>query len=449
MVLNRSLFKIGSVIAAAIFTMTGILATSSFGQDPTGRPKETKEPKSKRPVKRPPVKVEPPAPTVILTILTDPTGCTVYINGDARGVTDTEGKAQFEKLPIASYLIEVRKDGFNPMARSFRAGDESPTLVFKLEASLDAVVEEFNALMTAGKIAGPEQPNAFDLLTRVAAEYPDRPEIERMRGVLMPSLTEPVEPAIEKTLFSWRTVTQGDIAPALDRATKGVTLKDDDRRLQAKLAYLRGVLALREWMASGAQPGGEQEGRAANAGGDLSAARQEFEKALNFDQFFAPAQYQLGVVLLNSGDFNGAETVFRTVVQLEPRWPFSHTGLASAYYGQGKYKESVEANSKAIEVDPNFATAYAGRGIALSMLKDKNAVKDAIKEIERAKQLDPSSGLPHLNMGMILSKSKKSKERDQAVDELKQAIQKNSLNLEFQNSLAEQMLADLQKNKRK
>ncbi|MCI0486030.1 MAG: hypothetical protein L0229_05470 [Blastocatellia bacterium] len=447
MVFNRSLFKMSTVIAAAVFAMAGIFISNGLGQDPTGRPKETREPRNRRPVKRPPVKVEPPAPTVILTILTDPPECTVYINGDARGVTDSEGKAQFEKVPIASYLVEVRKDGFKHKARSFRAGEESPTLVFKLEASLDSIIEEFNSLLTAGKIAGPESPNAFELLTRVASEYPDRPEVERMRGVLMPTLTEPVEPAIEKTILYWRSVERNEIAFALGRAAKAVTLKSDDRRLQAKLSYLRGVQALRDWMIAGAQPGGEQEGT--NSKGDLTAARQELENALNFDQFFAPAQYQLGVALLNSNDFAGAETVFRTVVQLEPRWPFSHTGLASALYGQGKYKESVEANSKAIEIDANFSAAYAGRGIARSMLKDKNAVKDAIKDIERAKQLDPSSGLPHLNMGIVLSKSKKSKERDQAVEELKQAIKKNSLNLEFQNSLAEQMLGDLQKNKRK
>ena len=48
-------------------------------------------------------------------------------------MTNAEGKAQFERLALGRYSIEVRKDGYSPMLRGFQAGSEAPTLKFTLE----------------------------------------------------------------------------------------------------------------------------------------------------------------------------------------------------------------------------------------------------------------------------------------------------------------------------
>src|SRR5262245_58091106 len=90
-------------------------------QDPNGRPSSS----SRR--KKPPAKpVVPEAMTVILTILTDPPGCQVLINGEAKGTSNAEGKLVFTKLPVAHYDVEVRKDGFSSTKKGFQAGTESP-----------------------------------------------------------------------------------------------------------------------------------------------------------------------------------------------------------------------------------------------------------------------------------------------------------------------------------
>src|SRR4030095_14493965 len=90
---------------------------TSVAQDPTGRPTDPK----KKPPKAKPTKVEPQPITVTLTVLSDPPEAAVFINGEERGVTNGEGKVQFEKLTLGHYSIEVRKEGFNPMARGFEA----------------------------------------------------------------------------------------------------------------------------------------------------------------------------------------------------------------------------------------------------------------------------------------------------------------------------------------
>jgi tetratricopeptide (TPR) repeat protein len=403
--------------------------------------------------------VDPGPITVTLTILSDPPESAVFINGESRGVTSAEGKIQIDKLSLGGYSVEVRKDGFKPLTRRFQAGSESPTLVFKLEANLDDYVKEFDSLVASGKLTGPESPNAFEVVNNLLTKYPARAEGARLRDVLSSKLNETVTPIINSTVVNWRAVSREDIALALERARGAVALKDDDKRMQAQSAYLAGALALRDWQSSGESAGEanpnqgqnrlrteaeKESGGAAASSATLAGARAEFEKALQLDETFAPARYQLGVVLQAAGDFAGAEAALVKTTQLEPRWVFAYTSLGSAYHSQAKYKEAIEAYRRAIELDPNQSAAYAGLGLS----RAAKGEKDGVKDIERAMQLDPKSALPHLNLAIVYSQSKSKKDLTRAEEEFKKAIAKNTNNLEFSNRAAERLLADLQKRKK-
>jgi tetratricopeptide (TPR) repeat protein len=444
MVFNRSLLASLSrkTLLAALVALA--LAASGFAQDPTGRP----DPKGKKPpVKKPAVKAEPVPITVTLTVLTTPPGSTVLVNGEERGVTNGEGKIQFEKLPLGHYSVEVRKGGYNPMLRGFEAGTESPTLVFKLEPNLDDYIREFNGLVSSGKLAGPASPNAFELLEKLAMTYGDRAEITTLKSVLSAKLAETITPVITQTATSWRTVALDQMVRAQDAATNALALKKDDVRIQAQAAYLRGAIALRAWQSAGAAPGKGDNGGQGDAGGSVSGpgvARAEFENALKLDDTLAAARYQLGIVLLASSDAAGAEAALVKATQQEPRWASAHIALGLAYYGGAKFKEAIDAYQKAIAIEPNNAAAIAGLGLARVMKGEKDGVKD----IERATKIDPNSALPHLNLAIVYTQSKSKKDWSRAEDEFKKAIQLNSQNLEFQNSAAERMLADVQKRKK-
>jgi hypothetical protein len=425
-----------------VFSITFLLATfsaDSFGQDPSGRP-TPKNPGKKPPAKKPPVKVEPEPITVILTVLTNPPESEVFINGQRRGVSNSEGRIQFEKLPLARYSVEVRKEGYAPAVRGFQAGAESPTLVFKLEPVLDRYVKEFDALISAGKLAGPQTPNALEMVEKLSKQFPDQPEVVRMRGVLAARFAEAAAPTIVNTITSWRTITREEIVRAMDSNTNALLLKSDDRRLEAEAAYFKGALALRDWFAYGAQ----SQSSDAPVGGGLAGARAEFEKAIGLEDAWAAPRYQLGVAQIFSGDNAGAEAAFIKVVQLEPKWASAHCYLGQAYHAGGKYKEAVDAFRRALEIDPSFAAAHAGLGLA----RASKGERDAVKDIERAMQLDPSSGLPNFNLGLLLSQSRRTQDRARAVEEFKKAIQKNPMNFDFLNSRAEKMIADLQQKKR-
>jgi Tfp pilus assembly protein PilF len=63
-------------------------------------------------------------------------------------------------------------------------------------------------------------------------------------------------------------------------------------------------------------------------------------------------------------------------------------------------------------------------------------------------KIDPNSAVPHLNQAIVLSQSKSKKDWSRAEEEFKKAISMNPQNLEFQNSAAERMLAEVQKRKK-
>jgi tetratricopeptide (TPR) repeat protein len=415
---------------------------SSLAQDPSGRPPDPKA--KKTPPKAKTTKTEPQPITITLTVLTDPPVSAVFLNGEERGVTNAEGKVQFEKLALGHYSVEVRKDGFNTMTRGFEAGTEAPTLVFKLEPKLDDDIKEFNALLGAGKLAGPESPNAFELVTKLATSYPSRPEIATLKSLLAAKLVEGLPALIAQTATNWRAVTRDQMVRALDAATNSLALKTDNVRTQAQAAYFKGAIALRDWQAGGAAPPKSDGGDAGGSVAGPAAARAEFENALKLDETLVAAWYQLGVVLIATGDAAAAETTLVKVTTAEPRWASAYTGLGWAYYAGGKFPEAIVAYRKASEIEPNNVAAVAGLGLARVMKGEKDGVKD----IERAIRLDANSALPHLNLAIAYSQSKSKKDWTRAEEEFKKAIQLNSQNLEFQNSSAEKMLAEVQKRKK-
>jgi tetratricopeptide (TPR) repeat protein len=431
-----------SVLAIALVIL---FPAGSFAQDPSGRPTDTK---GKKPPAKKPGKTEPLPVTVMLTVLTEPPGSEVYVNGEQRGVTNSEGKVQFDKLALGHYSIEVRKEGYRPMLRGFEAGSEAPTLVFKLEAKLDDNVKEFNSLVAAGKLTGPDTPNAFELVEKLATTYPDRPEVAQLRTALSTKLMETVTPVIIQTATSYRAVTRDQMVHALDSAMNALALKKDDARIQSEAAYLRGVVALREWQVAGAASQAKGEGSAqGDATGSVTgpaAARAEFENSLKLDDSFTAARYQLGVVLLASGDAAGAEAALVKTTQQEPQWASAYTALGSAYYGEGKFADAITAYQKAISIESGNTDAVAGLGLARVMKGEK----DGSKDIERAMKLNPGSALPHLNLAIVYSQSKNKKDWSRAEDEFKKAISMNPQNMEFQNGSAERMLSEVQKRKK-
>ena len=67
---------------------------------------------------------------------------------------------------------------------------------------------------------------------------------------------------------------------------------------------------------------------------------------------FEDAHYNLGLVLLKSGDLNGAQAEFQEAVRLKPRYAEAHYNLALAFQKEGKASEARAISAAALIVPP-------------------------------------------------------------------------------------------------
>lgn len=418
-------------------------------QDPTGRPSEPRGTKpNKKPPRTTPRRTETGPATVTLTVLTDPPESSILVEGESRGTSNAEGRLVLERLRLGHYTIEARKDGYRAMTRGFNAGTEAPTLVFKLEPDLDPLVAQFETLAAAGKLIGPDSPNAIEIVNDLTTRFPERPETQRLRGVLATKLVDSIAPIIINSATIWQTVTREQLARAVDAASTALTFRKDDKRLAAETAYLKGALIFRDWQSAttGAAIAGDGKLRTGDGdagGASLVQARAEFENAVRSDDTFAPAQLLLGMTLMAMKEWPAAEVAFIKVTQMEPRWTQGVVSLGMVYYSQGKFKEAIETYRRALLLDPQNARATAGLGLARAMKGEK----DGIKDIDRATQMDPASATAQLYLGLALAQSKDKKQRQRAEQAFQKALELNAKSAEFPARIAEQALDDLKKRK--
>ncbi|MFL6214920.1 MAG: tetratricopeptide repeat protein [Blastocatellia bacterium] len=417
-------------------------------QDPSGRPTERGPKTPRKPPKTPPRRPDNGPATVTLTVLTDPPETNVMIDGEQRGATNGEGRLVIERLRLGHYTVEARKDGYRAMTRGFNAGTEAPTIVLKLEPDFDPFVKQFDELVSAGKLMGPDSPNAMGIVNDLSTRFPERPEVQRMRGVLAARLADSIAPVITNSATNWQAVSREQLARASDAANTALTFRKDDNRLRAEAAYLKGAVIFRDWQTSASGAAGADDGRLrtgdAEAGdASLAQARAEFENAVRADDAFAPAHLLLGLTLMAMKEWFPAEQAFLKVTQLEPRWAQAPVSLGMVYTSQGRYQNAIESYRRALQIEPQNVRAMAGLGLARVMRGEKDGVKDC----ERAAQQDPASATAQLYLGLALAQSKDKKQRQRGEQVLQKAIELNAKSAEFPTRLAEQARDDLKKKK--
>ncbi|MGH9824071.1 MAG: hypothetical protein ACREDR_12560, partial [Blastocatellia bacterium] len=244
--MRRRLVHLRPALLAFLVLLVGLSSSrTASAQDPSGRPSRPKHGHSKEKPKAP----EPI--TVTLTIMTHPSQCEIFINGEDRGPTDDEGKIVVNKLALGYYSIEARKPGFDTVTSRFNAGPQEPTLVFNLKVSIADQVKQFQSLVASGKLDGPEEPNALTVVKTLSNDFPDRPEVPKLRATLYSSLVSIADAAAKATVLDPPGVSPEQLTRAHNAATHAVGLVDNDRRARACDMYLEGVREMRAIESSG------------------------------------------------------------------------------------------------------------------------------------------------------------------------------------------------------
>jgi tetratricopeptide (TPR) repeat protein len=161
-------------------------------------------------------------------------------------------------------------------------------------------------------------------------------------------------------------------------------------------------------------------------GADLHTAANYFEQAVAADANFSGAYAGLAdadllIPVFGAGVprefFPKAMTAARRAIELDDASAEGHTALAQLVLFDFKFVESEHEFRRAIELNPNYATAHHWLGN--SLLVSLGRFDEAVKEGQRAVELDPLSLIINADLGSTLLIARR---YDEAIAQLQRTL---------------------------
>lgn len=140
-------------------------------------------------------------------------------------------------------------------------------------------------------------------------------------------------------------------------------------------------------------------GESYNSFGDAKAAREAFEKAVELNAGFAQGQANLGMVMVEAGQFAGAVPHLNSAIRLMGRTAdsaYPRYLLAKAETAQNEVAKAATQLEEAVSLRPDFAEAWSDLGIARKSLLDDAG---ALTAMERAVALKPDDSVAQYRLG--------------------------------------------------
>ncbi len=117
--------------------------------------------------------------------------------------------------------------------------------------------------------------------------------------------------------------------------------------------------------------------------GDADGAIADYTKAIELDPKNVSAYNNRGNIREDKGDIRSAAADYTLAVAINQRHPTALYNLGHSYQIRKDYEGAIAAYSKAIEVKPDYAMAYANRGLCqLYEGSDAEAQKDFDRSVE-------------------------------------------------------------------
>ncbi|MBM2837536.1 MAG: repeat-containing protein YrrB [Deltaproteobacteria bacterium] len=178
---------------------------------------------------------------------------------------------------------------------------------------------------------------------------------------------------------------------------KGKELEESKKRADEALAEVARLRAELE-----AVKGDKQKQAEYNAAANVLSAKDWYEKAY--------ALYQ-------SGDKQGSLDAGSKAIELDPKYVYAYIIRGLAYSELGDNIRAIVDYDRAIELNPKYANAYGNRGLAYSNLGDKIR---AIADYNKAIELDPKYANAYSNRGVAYAELGDNK---RAIADLDRAIE--------------------------
>jgi tetratricopeptide (TPR) repeat protein len=162
----------------------------------------------------------------------------------------------------------------------------------------------------------------------------------------------------------------------------------------------------------------------------FAAAAVEWARALEIQPNEAPAHYNLGLCLFQSGRTLEAVEHYGRALEISPEYPEAHNNLGGALSSLGRLDEAIVHFQKAVDLDPTRASAQTNLG---TLLTQKGRFAEAIPHFEIAIQHDLDNAETRNSMGWALAMTGR---QDEAIPHFEKAVAARPDALEFQMNLA-------------
>jgi tetratricopeptide (TPR) repeat protein len=173
-----------------------------------------------------------------------------------------------------------------------------------------------------------------------------------------------------------------------------------------------------------------RQGNAQEAAGQLAAAADLYQRALQLAPAEPEAHLHLGLALTELGRMDEAASVYASGLARSPRDPLLAYNAANLAYAKGDYEAARELAQRAVDEKPAFAQALV---LLSNVLDELGDVAGALATIRRALAVQPESAGAQLNQVRLLLQSLQVAE---AIEAASHALRSHPDNAELHWSLA-------------
>ncbi len=107
----------------------------------------------------------------------------------------------------------------------------------------------------------------------------------------------------------------------------------------------------------------------------------------------------IGRLYLKDENYEKAVSEYQKALGMNPKFAPAYNGIGIAYTMLGRYPKAIDAQQSALALQPDFVEAHAGLGLAYLR---QNRTELALKHYQQAVALDPQFVEAHLKIAMIL-----------------------------------------------
>ena len=348
---------------------------------------------------------------VVLSMQDEPlTGVAVEFKpkdgGDLPPTVTTDDKGAFSiELHPGEYVLKLFRDGLVPFERpiSVPEGQQQSLRVQMLDASMG----QRNAAIDAYK-AGVEAYQAGDVVAAIRHL--------QEAAVADSTFAEPL------SLLADLHFAQGSFAESADAAERYLSLEPDDREIQARAyqAYRRAgnQAKVDEWRALLVETGAAKqmaidvynEGAQANQEGNVDAAVERFQVALDLDPALAEAHAGLAAIYYNQSRYDEALTAVERALALKPDHASSLRIRFLIHDQTGNQAAADAAIGAWGAVDAGGAVELLSRRAEIDFLAGRR--RDAKAALLKMLEIEPNRARAHYMLGLIYAQDDTAKARE-------------------------------------